>query len=94
MKFKSLVLVGAALGVIGSAQAKETEVKDSGISGVVSEPSAADKAERKKKMLEKFDADKDGKLNEEEKAAMKKEMAGKKGKGKGKKGEGKKKDAE
>ena len=53
------------------------------------EKNKGDRAERRQKMLEQFDADGDGKLNEEERAAAKKarqDRAGKKGKGKAKQG--------
>ena len=70
MKIKSLIaicLVSAA--AIGGLHAEEVKEKPT-------------KAEKKARMLEKYDTDKDGKMSKEERAAMKAEGAGKVRKGK------------
>ncbi|MGJ8633231.1 MAG: hypothetical protein ACSHX7_04865 [Luteolibacter sp.] len=77
MKIKSLIALGAvSVFAIGSLHAEDGDTK------------ADKKAAKKAKILEKYDIDKDGKLNAEEKEAMKAEMGEKKGK------KGKKKDKE
>jgi uncharacterized protein involved in copper resistance len=49
-----------------------------GAFGLQAQDDAAKKAEQKKKAMEKYDKNKDGKLDDEEKAAMKADQAKKK----------------
>ncbi|MEP2776231.1 MAG: hypothetical protein ABJQ29_06925 [Luteolibacter sp.] len=82
MKIKSIVVLVAALGAVGGAQAKTVKSDKVDAPGVVAEAEGDAKADKKKKALEKYDEDGDGKLSDEEKAKMKEGKAkkGKKGK--------------
>ncbi len=62
MKTKSLIVIAGFLALMGVAHAEEAKVKKA-------------KKEISPELLEKYDKDKDGKLNKEEKAEMKKDKA-------------------
>jgi hypothetical protein len=66
---KYIIAALAAVILTGGFVAKAAEKK---------ERTPEQKAEFEKKMLEKYDKNKDGKLDDEEKAAMKKDLEGKK----------------
>jgi hypothetical protein len=80
MKIKSIVVLALALGAVGGAQAKVIKSDKDSAPKVVAEEEGDTKADKKKKMIEKYDENGDGKLDDAEKAKMKegKEKKGKK----------------
>lgn len=90
MKIKSIVVLVAALGAASVAQAKAIKSEKDNAPKVVAEEEGETKADKKKKMIEKYDENGDGKLDDAEKAKMKadKEKKGKKPKKDKKKKEG------
>ena len=84
MKIKSIIALAAIVGTAGVAQAKIAPEGAEQAPKIVAKEEGMTKAEKKKKMIEKFDEDGDGKLSAEEKAKMKEEN-GKMKKKKGKK---------
>ncbi|WP_411826722.1 hypothetical protein [Luteolibacter sp. AS25] len=79
MKVKSIAILAIALGAVGAAQAGQIQSEKGAAQEVVAkEEGKPGKADKKKKMLEKYDEDGDGKLSDEEKAKMKKDKGEKK----------------
>lgn len=66
MKLKSIVILVTVLGAVGGAQAKETKSSKVDVPNVVAEDGDAEVPEKRKKLLEQYDEDGDGKISLEE----------------------------